>query len=156
MKIIIENGLTQRHPTVTPGGIYGFFPPYRWLSNYHMVNIAMPDGLTYPSTENAYQAYKLLDVEARKPFTTYSCGESKKMGQFVRLRSDWEKIKVDVMKTCLEVKFQNPELKEMLMATAPKHLEEANNWGDKYWGTTYGKGENMLGKLLMQIRDKEK
>lgn len=32
---------------------------------------------------------------------------------------------------------------------------EENNWGDKFWGTVNGVGENHLGKILMRIRDNE-
>lgn len=114
----------------------------------------MPDGLTYPSTENAFQAYKLESVEDRKPFTTYTCGQAKAEGQKVKLRSDWMNVRVDVMRLCLEIKFQDPELKAMLKATAPKYLREDNDWNDKYWGFCDGTGSNMLGQLLMEIRDK--
>ena len=153
MKIIVEDGVTKRLPTITEEGIYGFFPPYRFLSNYHLIDILMPDGLTYPSTENAYQAYKLLSVDERKPFTTCSCSQSKSMGQTVKLRNDWEQIKVEVMKTCLEAKFRNEELRTTLNATAHKYLEETNNWGDKYWGKVDGVGQNMLVQMKMKERD---
>lgn len=155
MKIIIENGSTRRESTVTENAILGFFPPdYRWLSNFHMSETIMPDGLTYPSVENAYQAYKLEDIESRKSFTTYTCGKAKKMGQEINLRPDWENIKVDVMRQALEAKFKNKELMDMLKATAPKYLEETNNWSDQFWGCVDGQGKNMLGQLLMEIRDK--
>jgi len=156
VKIVFEDGKTKRLPTVTEDSILGFFPPYRFLSNYHVVDVLMPDGLTYPSTENVYQAYKLLSVEERKPFTTCTPGEAKSMGQKVKLRGDWEHIKVSVMLSCLEVKFQNTELRKLLLETSPKYLEETNNWGDKFWGKVDGQGQNMLGQLLMQIRERLK
>jgi ribA/ribD-fused uncharacterized protein len=155
MKIIIENGKSKRISTVTEDSILGFFPPYRFLSNYHIIPIKMSDGLIYPSTENAYQAHKLLSIKDREPFVTYTCGEAKSAGGKVNLRTDWEKVKVDIMRSCLEVKFQNDELKAMLKATAPKYLEETNDWRDTYWGKVCGVGQNMLGRLLMEIRDRE-
>ena len=154
MRIVIEDGVTKRYPTETDNAILGFFPPYRWLSNFHMSETIMPDDLVYPSVENAYQAYKLESVEDRKPFITYTCGQAKKMGQQVKLRSDWENIKVDVMRQCLESKFKNKELMDMLQATAPKYLREDNNWNDIFWGYCNDKGQNKLGILLMEIRDK--
>lgn len=46
---------------------------------------------------------------------------------------------------------------ELLMATGNKYLEERNWWGDLYWGRDKeGNGENMLGKLLMEIREASK
>lgn len=155
MQIVHEHGVKKRLPTVTEKEILGFFGAYRFLSNYHVVDILMPDGLTYPSTENAYQAYKLLDVELRKPFTKYTCGEAKKAGQDIELRSDWEKVKVEIMLSCLEVKFKTAGLMNLLQATAPKYLEETNDWKDTFWGVCEGKGQNMLGQTLMKIRDRQ-
>lgn len=39
------------------------------------------------------------------------------------------------------------------MLTGDAELIEGNNWGDTFWGVCNGRGENMLGKLLMEIRD---
>ena len=61
------------------------------------------------------------------------------------------------MKNLLYQKFDpeiNSENMRLLLETKNKHLEEMNWWGDVYWGTDEnGKGENMLGKLLMEIRE---
>ena len=46
----------------------------------------------------------------------------------------------------------NYALKAQLLATEDEHLEEGNWWGDRYWGTCEGVGENHLGKILMQVR----
>jgi predicted NAD-dependent protein-ADP-ribosyltransferase YbiA (DUF1768 family) len=57
------------------------------------------------------------------------------------------------MRSVLWDKFtRNAELRDKLMATNPKHLEEANRHGDTFWGTVDGVGENNLGVLLMEIR----
>ena len=44
-------------------------------------------------------------------------------------------------------------LANLLLETANDQLIEGNNWGDTEWGVCKGVGKNMLGKLLMQIRD---
>jgi ribA/ribD-fused uncharacterized protein len=71
----------------------------------------------------------------------------------VTLRPDWEDVKVDIMRKALEAKFtQIPELTKLLKDTGSRELIEASP-KDSYWG--YGrdkKGQNMLGKLLMEIR----
>ena len=51
---------------------------------------------------------------------------------------------------------QNEDLKERLLATGDAHLEEGNDWGDTIWGTVNGKGQNNLGKILMQVREELK
>ena len=57
------------------------------------------------------------------------------------------------MERILRVKFSSPDLKEKLLSTGDRYLVEGNSWGDVYWGVCGGKGINMLGKLLMQIRE---
>ena len=80
---------------------------------------------------------------------------SKIAGGLVAMRSDWNEIKVQVMREILYAKFsQNPELKQKLLATVTDYLEETNTWYDTFWGVCKGKGENWLGKLLMELREK--
>lgn len=64
------------------------------------------------------------------------------------------------MQELLVKKFtQNTRLNMFLQATAPKNIVEKNRWHDNFWGQcTCGKhqneeGKNILGKLLMEIRD---
>jgi len=154
MKITYKDGKKIREATVTDDSILGFFGKYRFLSNFHMHEIKMKDGLTYPSVENAYQAYKIKDIEARKKFVDISPAQAQKNGQQVQLREDWEKIKIKVMQDCLEEKFKDPELFHMLKETDPKHLEETNDWGDRFWGTVNNVGKNTLGTLLMNVRSR--
>ena len=52
----------------------------------------------------------------------------------------------------LRSKFSDPELAEALLATGDAELVEGNTWGDPFWGVYKGKGENMLGRLLMEVR----
>lgn len=50
--------------------------------------------------------------------------------------------------------MQHPNLRKELLATGDCLLIEENQWNDRYWGTVNGRGENRLGKNLMDIRDK--
>lgn len=60
------------------------------------------------------------------------------------------------MREVVECKFkQNRWLMQKLMSTGKTQLVEGNNWNDTFWGVYKGEGENMLGKILMEIRDKE-
>jgi len=56
------------------------------------------------------------------------------------------------MKSCLQEKFSDPLLRKKLLATGNATLIEGNTWGDTYWGVCKGKGQNKLGKLLMELR----
>ena len=124
-----------------------------WLSNFYHCDVTY-EGQLYRSSEGAYQAAKTLDPIKRSVFENVSAGMSKRMGRKLELRADWEEVKDDVMRDILRCKFdQNPKLKQQLIATGDKKLVEGNHWGDTYWGVCHGEGKNMLGKLLMELRE---
>jgi ribA/ribD-fused uncharacterized protein len=139
----------------TDNAIKGYIGEYRWLSNFHPCIINM-FGYTFNSIENAYQAAKCDDPYEYDAFVGISAAKAKNLGRKVKIRPDWERVKVDVMRVCLEQKFsdRNPELKQKLIETGDKYLEETNYWGDKFWGVYKGVGQNMLGELQMEIRTK--
>lgn len=70
------------------------------------------------------------------------------------VRPDWNAIKVDRMRGVLEAKFtQNHELWRKLVATGNALLVEDSKT-DAFWGVgKKGTGRNMLGCLLMKLRD---
>ena len=139
--------------------IKGFFGEYRWLSNFGKATIVL-DGTEYDSVEKAYQAAK-WPVEQRDFFTSKVKNEDvvqfNRQNQPTKYAADeWDAIKKNVMRFCLEQKFshdQNPENAAKLASTGEQYLEETNWWNDTYWGKNLqGEGENNLGKLLMEIR----
>lgn len=69
------------------------------------------------------------------------------------LRGDWEQVKVDLMRTFVRKKFENPFLRPMLLTTGDAELVEGNTWNDTFWGVCRGAGHNWLGKILMEVRD---
>ena len=84
-----------------------------------------------------------------------SPSEAKKNGRSrkYKIRKDWEEIKETIMYEVVKAKFtQNNNLLKLLLDTKDFLLEEGNNWGDDFWGTVNGNGENKLGKILMQVR----
>ena len=78
--------------------------------------------------------------------------EAKRFGRQVKLRKDWDSVKVNVMEMLLRQKFARPALREQLLNTKDSMLIEGNNHGDTFWGVCKGTGENYLGRLLMKIR----
>lgn len=134
--------------------ILGFFKEYRFLSNFHLAVVKL-DGLEYASTEHAYQAAKTLNLEEREAIRlSTKPAEAKKLGQKVTMREDWEQVKNSVMKDVVRQKFSDhQDLKEQLLATGDAYLEETNHWGDVYWGVCKDKGQNWLGKILMEVRE---
>lgn len=132
--------------------IHFFRGNYFFLSNMYKTPVTY-NGLTYQSSEAAFQAQKTLDENIRKTFTTLSGIESKELGRKILIREDWNKIKINIMREILYCKFtQNPTLKDKLIETEDLILIEGNTWNDTYWGVCNEEGENMLGRLLMELR----
>lgn len=132
--------------------ITSFSGPYRFLSNFWIVNLRIGD-MHFISAEHAYQAAKSLDPQDWMNISTIETpGGAKRAGRLLKIRPDWDEIKLDVMEIILREKFSNPELAHRLHETGDQELIEGNTWGDTYWGICRNKGENHLGKLLMKIR----
>ena len=132
--------------------INSFRVVYFFLSNFYEAPVTY-EGLTYQSSEAAFQAQKCADPKDREVFTAMNPSEAKKAGHTVTLRKDWEDVKISVMTGIVRAKFeQNPVLAERLIATKDAYLEEGNDWGDRVWGTVDGEGANNLGIILMDTR----
>jgi len=125
---------------------------FDWLSNFFLCQVEF-EGMNFSNVEAAFQAAKCLDMKERERFFGLSGGQAKRLGRRVELRSDWEEVKIEIMRQVLKSKFtQNSELREKLIATGDTELIEGNNWNDTFWGVCRGKGRNHLGKLLMEVR----
>ena len=125
-----------------------------WFSNMVAEDVII-DGVKWNSVENYYQAMKSNDLAIQQLFLNINPSEAKKLGRKVVLRPDWETFRVEVMKKALICKFtDNINNKARLLQTEDSILVEWNNWGDRVWGVDVRdyNGQNILGKLLMQIR----
>lgn len=144
-----------------------FKDDYFYLSNYYVCSVEY-EGLTYRSSEAAFQAAKIKlgtpedTNRARESvgFTVCGAGTAKRKGQEVNLRSDWEAVKDDVMLEIVRNKFKmHKDLAKQLIETGDAVLiEGTTGWHDNYWGTCSCpkciniKGKNHLGIILMQVR----
>jgi ribA/ribD-fused uncharacterized protein len=134
-----------------------FINEYHFLSNFYPCEINY-DNIIYPSVENAYQANKSLDYNIKIKFKNITSIEAKKLGRVIKLRPDFDSVKLNIMEQLLLLKFQIPQLKANLLSTDGCLLIEGNYWNDLFWGKCLktNRGENNLGKLLMKIRDEIK
>lgn len=134
--------------------IYGFEKlETRWLSNFYPCTIEY-QGITYPSSEHAYQAAKThSEFDKLAIAKTRTPGIAKRMGQKCKMRSDWDLVKRNIMKEILREKFNLEGLRQALLETGDGYLEETNTWNDVYWGVCRGVGANNLGQVLMEIRE---
>jgi len=137
--------------------ILEFRGPTRWLSNFHIETFTWK-GKEYATSEHAYQAAKASSREEHEYVrSSKTPGTAKRRGQKVKMRVDWDEIKVEEMYSVLKAKFAPGSFIALrLVETGDCHLEEGNNHGDTFWGTVDGAGENNLGKVLMRVRDELK
>lgn len=133
--------------------IDSFSGMYRFLSNFYPARIDF-EGRRFDSVEAAYQAMKTLDVNARQMFESLPASEAKKMGRLLKMRPDWEDVKLDIMEQLIEIKFQDAFLQSALLDTGEEQLVEGNYWKDTFWGVCEGVGANHLGEILMKVRAK--
>lgn len=136
----------------------------RWgiLGNFAPVEIDI-NGVKFANTEQLFQMMKftdrgtLLKIHASRGMRIkYAAKAAEKAGL---RRPDWPEIIVDAMKFCLQAKFeQSEEFRLTLAATAGLYIVEdetkrrPDTWGAKREGDKFV-GSNLLGRLLMELRD---
>jgi len=149
---MIVDGKERNYIVHDDNNVKGFFGEYRWLSNYHSCGI-LHKGLGFNSTEAAYQASKTNNIEVAKTYQNMTAAESKNASKLLTPPKNWHDVKFNVMAQLTFQKYLiHPELKQLLLDTGDKYLEETNHWNDTYWGVCNGIGENQLGKILMATR----
>lgn len=125
---------------------------YWFLSNFYPSEVEY-EGISYPTVEHAYQAAKTPDIKQRASIAVAETpGKARKLGRKLDIYQNWDNMRVLVMRELLRKKFSDKELFRRLKAIEGYIVEE-NWWGDTFWGVCNGKGENKLGRLLMDIRD---
>lgn len=146
--------------------ISDFSGEYRFLSNFYDKAPIYLDAidLTMPSSEHLYQAMKCMFIDDVTPDIVkglwQDCAalrtpaESKRWGQTVPMNPlKWDQGKDWVMRGVIFEKFlQNEDIRGKLLDTGAAMLVEGNTWGDTYWGRCNGKGNNILGSILMEVR----
>lgn len=133
--------------------------PYGAFSNLYRREIEF-EGRRYPTSEHAYQAGKASKAAVREwilSAPTPALAAMAAHGLYVwDVVPNWAQIKFDRMRAVLRAKFeQHADLKELLLSTGNARLVEAgtvNNAVNRLWGEVDGKGENMLGVMLMELR----
>lgn len=121
---------------------------YHWekFTNIKFTKLDPGDGITELEVENSIQALIRMAKSAHDAF---------KMAEVYRAlhRPDWNSARVDIMRQILRAKAQQHEyVRRKLLQTGDRELVE-NSWRDSFWGWGVNRdGQNMLGKLWMDIR----
>ncbi len=130
---------------------------YGCFSNFSHNDFEL-DGKRWLTSEHYFQAQKFAGTEYEEiirlldnPMKAAEMGRNRDLP----LRKDWEQVKDDIMRKAVFAKFsQNEDIKKILLSTEKEELVE-NTSNDYYWGCgKEGNGKNMLGKILMEVREK--
>jgi ribA/ribD-fused uncharacterized protein len=155
-----------------------FLDQYRWLSNFWEVEIKYC-GVIYPTVEHYYVAMKVnepqkvnieidgekqeiyMDVPQLREYISMieTPSKAKNFGKKeLKERADWDDIKVSIMEWALNEKYKQEPFRTKLLETGDVYIQEGNTWNDTYWGVNIdtGEGKNVLGKLIMKIREQLK
>ncbi len=130
---------------------------YGCFSNFAHYGFEL-DGKWWMTSEHYFQAQKFCGNEYEEtirlldnPMKAAEMGRNRELP----LRADWEQVKDDIMRKAVLAKFtQNKEIKNVLLSTGKETIVE-NTSNDYYWGCGKdGSGKNMLGIILMEVREK--
>lgn len=129
---------------------------YGCFSNFSHYAFEIDDKM-WLTSEHYFQAQKFHGTEYEEIIRLLkSPMEAAKMGRDrnLPLRVDWEKVKDDIMRKGVFEKFsQNKLIRNILLSSGEEIIIE-RTMDDYYWGCGKdGSGKNMLGKILMEVRD---
>lgn len=120
--------------------------------------LGSPREIIFDTSEAAYHWYKFIGNApniAGDILTAPSAHEAFKIAERNKVlrRPDWDDVKVDIMRHVLRLKVQQHEyVRRKLLATGDRELIE-DSWRDDFWGWGPNRdGQNMLGKLWMEVR----
>lgn len=135
------------------------------FSNFGRIPV-VADGVMFGTTERLYQVMKYKDPEARKAvyLATNPKMTAKHYEKLGLWREEWPAMIVDAMKYCLMLKYnQSRQFRSLLESSKGLFIVEdqtsfpkkrPDTWGVKLSddGKNYV-GPNLLGRLLMELRD---
>ena len=132
---------------------HAFDPLNPWSG--HQVKIW---GKTFPTAEHAYHYRKFTETlpkvanQIRRAPSAWAAMQIERRHKS-KSRTDWDQVKAGIMEEILRALVaQNQDVRDVLMATGKKAIIK-NAHEDGFWGIgSSGKGQNVMGKIYMQIR----
>lgn len=145
------------HKLDTEAQVFFYEQDFYVLSNFSAFTLQWK-GRRFDTSEAAYHWEKFdgmdaevqdMILEAPSAHEAFKIAESQKMFR----RSDWDTVKVGIMRDILRAKAEQHEyVRRKLLATGDRELVE-DSWRDDFWGWGPTRdGQNMLGKLWMEVR----
>ena len=155
----------ETYPVTESVAIRKVAEPWGIFSNFARTPIII-DEVMFKTSEQLFQLMKFKDKEP--VLAVYNANNPKmttKHWEKTHRRSDWGQMVVDAMKFCLTKKFeQSEDFKAELERSRGKFIVEdqtsfpkktPDTWGVKQQGDNFV-GPNLLGRLLMELRDNGK
>ena len=154
---VVEYQLNECCPFKKVKELYGGFSN---MSNEFKVRV---NGILIQNTEALYQSCRFPDlIDVQGEILKQGSGMSSKMKSKhyrSQTRTDWDEVRVEIMRWCIRVKLSQNFIRfgKLLESTGDKPIVEFSH-KDTFWGTVMIregvlKGQNVLGKLLMEVRD---
>lgn len=134
--------------------------PFGEFSNFYLSLIRI-GGKEYKTVEHYYQSMKFKDTEYEESIRNTDTPKQAKdlawSGEIKRyMDTKWYQNKLRIMGRGLSAKFQLPRFRNILLSTGTLEIVEYSKH-DYYWGRNEdGAGYNMLGTLLMELRERIK
>ena len=161
-----ENGLLRTYVRSEVVVVYKTKEAFGGLSNMAAGYPLQINGIRILTTEALYQACRFPHmpeiqreiIEQQSPMTA----KMKSKPHRKKSRRDWDQVRYKVMRWCLRVKLaQNyDKFGQLLLATSDQPIVEQSR-KDNYWGAKVVDktgdtlvGQNVLGRLLMELREK--
>lgn len=155
----------ETYPVTESVAIHKVSEPWGIFGNFARTPIII-DGVMFKTSEQLFQLMKFKDKEP--VLAVYNANNPKmttKYWEKTHRRDDWGQMVVDAMKFCLTKKFeQSEDFKAELERSRGKFIVEdqtsfpkktPDTWGVKQQGDNFV-GPNLLGRLLMELRDNGK
>ncbi len=157
---------TMNHKLDTDTQVFFYEQDFYVLSNFSAFTLQWK-GRRFDTSEAAYHWEKFIladgyddngETHDLQEMILYapSAHEAFKIAEInvIHRRPDWNEVKVSIMKDILRAKASQHEyVRRKLLETGDRELIE-DSWRDSFWGWGENKdGQNMLGKLWMEIRE---
>lgn len=163
-----EYNIIERYPAEQTVGFTSTTAEWGILSNFAKTPMVV-NGIEFACVEQLFHYIRLNNEEERTEYLKLipNLGLKMKAKAFEKRgieRADWREIAVDVMRFCLNNKFQSSEkFRKALADSGSKYIvEDESNRKNKpdSWGVVFDVdtneyyGKNIMGRLLMELREK--
>ena len=165
-----EYNIIERYPAEQTIGFTSTAAKWGILSNFAKTQMVV-NGIEFACVEQLFHYIRLNNEEERAAYLKLipNMGLKMKAKTFAKRgveRNDWRKIAVDVMRFCLNQKYEASEAfrNELDRSKGKYIIENESNRRKKpdSWGAVYDAetneyyGKNIMGRLLMELREKGK